>query len=312
MGAGHAHGHHGHGVSGTAAAAHRGRLLAALGIAVTLLVAEVTGAALTGSLALLADAGHVATDAVGLGVALFAVHLANRPTVSPRRTFGLARVEILAALLNCLLLLLVGGYILLEAVRRLRHPEPVAGGLTVAFGALGLALNGVSLALLMRGRRESLNVRGAFLEVLADALGSLAVIVAAGVVVVTGWERADPVASLLIAVLIVPRTVRLAREALDVLLEAAPRGVDVAQVRAHILAVRGVEDLHDLHIWTITSGMPVLSAHVVVSQQVLDTVGHERILHDLQDCLGEHFAVEHCTFQLEPRGHAEHETRLCH
>lgn len=311
MGAGHAH-HAPHGTHATAGAAHRGRLWGALAIAVTLLLAQLTGATLTGSLALLADAGHVATDAIGIGMALFAVHIANRPTTSPRRTFGLARVEILAALLNCLLLFLVGGYILVEAVQRLRHPAPVEGGLTVVFGVLGLALNGLSLALLMRGQRESLNVRGAFLEVLADALGSVAVIVAAVVVVATGWQRADPVASLLIALMIVPRTVKLAREALDVLLEAAPRGVDVAEVRAHILAVRGVADLHDLHVWTITSGMPVLSAHVVVSQEVLDAVGHERILHDLQDCLGEHFAVEHCTFQLEPRGHAEHEARLCH
>ncbi|PJE99545.1 cation transporter [Streptomyces carminius] len=306
MGAGH---HHGGPV--TAGAAHRGRLLAALGIAVVLLVAELVGAALTGSLALLADAGHVATDAVGIGMALLAVRIANRPG-SERRTFGLARAEILAALLNCLLLLGVGGYILLEAVERLRHPAEVPGGTTVLFGVIGLALNGVSLALLMRGQRESLNVRGAFLEVAADALGSLAVIIAALVIVVTGWQRADPLASLLIAVLIVPRTVKLAREALEVLLEAAPRNVDVARVRKHILAVPGVEGLHDLHVWTITSGMPVLSAHVVVDRGTLESGGHDRVLHDLRNCLGRHFDVEHCTFQLEPRGHAEHEGRVCH
>ncbi|MGP4111895.1 cation diffusion facilitator family transporter [Streptomyces sp. 4N509B] len=314
MGAGHGHGH---GAAGgehgrTAAAAYRGRLLGALAIAVALLVAEVIGAAVTGSLALLADAGHVATDVVGIAVALLAIHAASRPG-SERRTFGFARMEILAALLNCLLLLGVGGYILVEAVSRLRDPgEEVPGGQTILFGLLGLALNGVSLALLHRGQRESLNVRGAFLEVLADAVGSLAVVTAAGVIIVTGWQRADAVASLLIALLIVPRTVRLAREALDVLLEAAPRDVRVDEVRRHILALPGVEDLHDLHVWTITSGMPVLSAHVVVDQETLDAVGHERLLHDLQSCLGDHFDVTHCTFQLEPHGHAAHEPRVCH
>jgi len=311
MGAGHNHGGPPPGGRGTAAAAYRGRLRVTLGIALALLLAELVGAALTGSLALLADAGHVATDAIGIGMALLAIRIANRPG-SERRTFGLARAEILAALLNCLLLLGVGGYILVESLERLRHPTEVPGGTTVLFGVIGLALNGLSLALLMRGQRESLNVRGAFLEVAADALGSLAVIVSALVIVVTGWRQADPIASLLIAVLIVPRTVKLAREAIDVLLEAAPRHVDMAEVRAHILGVSGVEDLHDLHVWTITSGMPVLSAHVVVDREVLESAGHDRILHDLRNCLGRHFDVEHCTFQLEPRGHAAYEGGLCH
>lgn len=311
MGAGHNHGGPPPGGPGTAAAAYRGRLRAALVIAIVLLLAESVGAALTGSLALLADAGHVATDVVGVGMALLAIHVANRPG-SERRTFGFARVEILAALLNCVLLLGVGGYILVEALDRLRHPQGVPGGLTVLFGVVGLALNGLSMLLLMKGQRESLNVRGAFLEVAADALGSLAVIVAALVIVVTGWEGADAIASLLIAVLIVPRTVKLAREAIDVLLEAAPRHVDMARVRAHILDVPGVEDVHDLHVWTITSGMPVLSAHVVVDREELESAGHDRILHDLRNCLDRHFDVEHCTFQLEPRGHAAYESGLCH
>ncbi|MTE21734.1 cation diffusion facilitator family transporter [Streptomyces sp. TRM43335] len=311
MGAGHNHGGPRPAGPGTAGAAYRGRLLAALAIAVILLVSQAVGAVLTGSLALLADAGHVAGDVIGVGMALLAIHVANRPG-DERRTFGLARAEILAALLNCLLLLGVGGYILVEAVDRLRHPTEVPGGATVAFGVVGLALNGLSMALLMRGQRESLNVRGAFLEVAADALGSLAVIVAALVIVVTGWERADSIASLLIAVLIVPRTVKLAREALDVLLEAAPRNVDLGEVRAHILGVPGVADLHDLHVWTITSGMPVLSAHVVVDRETLESAGHDRILRDLHRCLGRHFEVEHCTFQLEPHGHAARERGLCH
>ncbi|MFE7122289.1 cation diffusion facilitator family transporter, partial [Streptomyces sp. NPDC057654] len=297
--------------TGTAAAAYRVRLRIALGITVTVLIAELVGSALTGSLALLADAGHMATDAVGVSMALVAIHFANRPA-SPRRTFGYARAEILAALLNCLLLLGVGGFILFEAVGRLVDPAEVPGGMTVVFGLVGMAANLVSLALLVRGQRESLNVRGAFLEVLSDALGSLAVVVAALVIMATGWVRADPVASLVIGLMIVPRTVKLLREALDVLLEAAPKNVDMAAVRSHIVALSGVEGVHDLHVWTITSGMPVLSAHVVVDREILDATGHEKMLHDLQGCLGAHFDVEHCTFQLEPSGHAEHEARLCH
>ncbi|MFF5720791.1 cation diffusion facilitator family transporter [Streptomyces buecherae] len=315
MGAGHQHGHS-HGsppaaATGTAAAAYRGRLRIALGITLSVMVLEILGGLMAGSLALLADAGHMATDAVGLAMALLAIHFANRPP-SPRRTFGYARAEILAALANCLLLLGVGGYILYEAISRFRAPAATEGGLTLVFGAIGLVANMISLSLLLRGQRDSLNVRGAFLEVLADALGSVAVLVSAGVIMATGWQAADPIASLLIAVMIVPRTWKLFQETLNVLLEAAPRDVDMAEVRAHILALPDVEDLHDLHVWTITSGMPVLSAHVVVRQDALDSVGHEKLLHELQGCLGEHFDVEHCTFQLEPSGHAAHEAKLCH
>ncbi|HEY5832869.1 cation diffusion facilitator family transporter [Streptomyces sp.] len=314
MGAGHSHGHsHSHGPqpSGTAGAAYRGRLRIALGITLLVLVTEVAGSAVTGSLALLADAGHMATDAAGLAMALLAIRIAARPP-SERRTFGFARAEILAAVLNAVLLFGVGAFIFHEGVRRLISPHAIEGGATVVFGLVGLAANCVALMVLMRGQAESLNVRGAFLEVMADALGSLAVVVAAGVFLATGWQRADAVASLLIGLMIVPRTWQLLREAVDVLLEAAPKDVDMAQVRRHIEGLNGVEGLHDLHAWTITSGLPVLSAHVVVSQDVLEAVGYEKMLHDLQGCLGTHFDVEHCTFQLEPVGHAAHEARLCH
>ncbi|MEU1055642.1 cation diffusion facilitator family transporter [Streptomyces sp. NPDC005876] len=312
MGAGHDHGHaHGGSAGGTATAAYRGRLRVALGITLTVMVVEIVGGVLADSLALVADAAHMATDALGLGMALLAVHFAGRPATG-RRTFGYARAEILAALANCLLLLGVGGYVLYEAVDRFVTPAGTEGGLTVWFGVIGLVANTVSLGLLMRGQAESLNVRGAFLEVAADALGSVAVIVSALVIVTTGWQAADPIASLVIGLMIVPRTAKLLRETLDVLLEAAPKGVDMAEVRSHILALDGVEDVHDLHAWTITSGMPVLSAHVVVSSEVLNAIGHEKMLHELQGCLGVHFDVEHCTFQLEPGGHAEHEARLCH
>lgn len=313
MGAGHDHGHgHSHAPpTGTAAAAYRGRLRVALSITLTVMVVEIVGGLLADSLALIADAAHMATDALGLGMALFAIHFANRPP-SGNRTFGYARAEILAALANCLLLLGVGGYVLYEAIQRFVTPADTAGGLTIVFGAIGLVANMISLTLLVRGQSESLNVRAAFLEVAADALGSLAVIISALVILTTGWQAADPIASLVIGLMIVPRTVKLLRETLDVLLEAAPRGVDMAEVRAHILDLDGVEDVHDLHAWTITSGMPVLSTHVVVSSDVLSAIGHEKMLHELQECLGDHFDVAHCTFQLEPGGHAEHEAKVCH
>jgi cobalt-zinc-cadmium efflux system protein len=312
MGAGHDHGHaHGAPTSGTAAAAYRGRLRVALSITLTVMVVEIVGGLMADSLALVADAAHMATDAVGLGMALLAIHFANRPP-SGNRTFGYARAEILAALANCLLLLGVGGYVLYEAIHRFVTPADTEGGLTIVFGLIGLVANTISLTLLLRGQEDSLNVRGAFLEVVADALGSVAVIISAVVIMTTGWQAADPIASILISIMIVPRTWKLLHETLDVLLEAAPKNVDMAELRAHIVALPGVEDIHDLHAWTITSGMPVLSAHVVVSSDVLNAIGHEKMLHELQGCLGDHFDVEHCTFQLEPSGHAEHEAKLCH
>lgn len=312
MGAGHDHGHsHGAPVTGTAAAAYRGRLRVALGITITVMVVEVVGGLLADSLALIADAAHMATDALGLGMALLAISFANRPATG-NRTFGYARAEILAALANCLLLLGVGGYVLYEAIQRFVTSADTEGGLTIVFGLIGLVANMISLTLLVRGQKESLNVRGAFLEVAADALGSLAVIIAAVVILTTGWQAADPIASLAIGLMIVPRTLKLLRETLEVLLESAPKDVDMQDVRAHILGLDGVEDVHDLHAWTITSGMPVLSAHVVVRTDVLNAIGNEKMLHELQGCLGDHFDVEHCTFQLEPRGHAEHEAKLCH
>ncbi|MER7998167.1 cation diffusion facilitator family transporter [Streptomyces sp. NPDC095613] len=312
MGAGHSHGHtHGGPPMGTTTAAYRGRLRVALAITLSVMVVEIVGSVAAGSLALFADAAHMATDAVGLGMALLAIHFANRPATA-NRTFGYARAEILAALANCVLLLGVGGFLLYEAVERFVTPSETRGGLALIVAFVGMVANLVSLSLLVRGQKDSLNVRGAYLEVLADTLGSLTVLVSSGIVLLTGWQQADPIAGLLIGLMIVPRTVKLLRETLNVLLEAAPKGVDMGEVRAHMLALPGVADVHDLHAWTITSGLPVLSAHVVVDQDALDTEGHEKMLHDLQGCLGHHFDVEHCTFQLEPRGHAAHEAKLCH
>ncbi|MFJ1747974.1 cation diffusion facilitator family transporter [Streptomyces sp. NPDC088116] len=311
MGAGHNHGHTHGPPAGTATAAHRGRLRIALSITLSVMVVEIIGGIAADSLALIADAAHMATDAVGLGMALLAIHFAARPATE-NRTFGFARAEILAALANCVLLLGVGGFLLYEAIERFIVPPETRSGLTIVFALIGMFANLISLSLLVQGQKDSLNVRGAYLEVLADTLGSLAVLVSAGIILATGWQTADPIAGLLIGLMIVPRTVKLLRETLNVLLESAPKDVDMGEVRAHMLALPGVADVHDLHAWTITSGMPVLSAHVVVDQDALDTVGHEKMLHDLQGCLGHHFDVEHCTFQLEPSGHAEHEAKLCH
>ena len=299
---GHGHGH----TPATAGGAHHGRLVIVLGLTLTVLAAEVVGAVLSGSLALLADAGHMATDAAGLALALAAVSLAQRPARG-RRTFGWQRVEILAAVANGLLLLAVAVYVLVEAIRRIGRPPEIGFGLMLVVASVGLVVNLGSMAVLHRGRDDSLNVRGAYLEVLADALGSVAVIIAAVVIATTGWTPADIVASVVIGCLVVPRAWHLLREAFDVLLEAAPRGVDLGEVRSHILGVDGVLDVHDLHAWTITSGLPVLSAHVVVTDEALAAGHGGRVLDAICSCLGEHFDLEHCTFQLEAAAHAGHE-----
>ena len=301
MGHGHTH------ATVTEGGAQRHRLTVVLVLTLAVMTAEIVGALVSGSLALLADAGHMATDAAGIALALGAVSLAQRPARG-RRTFGWQRVEILAAVANGLLLLGVAGYVLLQAVRRVGHPPEIDSALMLAVAAVGLAVNLVSLGVLHRGRGASLNLRGAYLEVLADAFGSVAVIVAAAVIAATGWTAADVVASAAIGCLVLPRAWHLLREALDVLLEAAPRGVDLDQVRAHMLGVDGVLGVHDLHAWTITSGLPVLSAHVVVTDEALAAGHGGRVLDSLCACLGAHFDMEHCTFQLEAEAHAGHES----
>ena len=300
---GHAHGHH-HGL--TAGAVHRSRLVTVLVITAVVLVAELVGSAVTGSLALLADAGHMFTDVAGILLAVLAITFASRPP-TPQRTFGYYRLEILAAVVNAVLLFGIAVYILVEAWQRWQHPPEVEGGLMLGFALIGLVANLVSLLILRSGAKESLNVRGAYVEVLGDLLGSAAVIVAALVIAVSGWQRADVVASVLVALMILPRTWALLREAVDVLLEATPKNVDLDEVRRHIVETPGVLDAHDLHAWTLTSGMPVLSVHVVVEDAVLDDGHSAQLLDRLAECLAGHFTVEHCTFQLEPRSHADHE-----
>nr|WP_240896588.1 cation diffusion facilitator family transporter [Kineococcus vitellinus] len=281
----------------------------ALAVTAVVLVAEAVGAWLSGSLALLADAGHVLTDVAGLVIALIAASLAARPA-SARRTWGYRRAEVLAATLQAAALLAVGVFVLVEGVRRLLDPPEVASGAMVVFGVVGLVGNVVALLLLLRGDGgRSINVRAAVLEVVNDGLGSVAVIVAAVVIALTGWTRADAVVSLLIGVLIVPRTLGLLRETTSVLLEETPPGLDLEDVRRHLLELPHVQAVHDLHASRITSGLPVLSAHVVLDDSCFSDGHAPEILDQLQACVAEHFpvAVEHATFQLEPQGHGGHE-----
>ena len=301
MGAGHSH--HGHAAG---RAQDRSRLRLVLLVTAVVFAVELVGAWLSSSLALLADAGHLLTDAAAVVVALSASLVATLPA-TPRRTFGYHRAEILAALLNALVLLGVCGYLVWAGVHRLFHPVAVDAGLMLGFAAVGLLANGLSLSLLHRRKDASLNMKGAFLEVLSDTIGSAAAIAAAVVVLLTGFLRADPIASLLIAALILPRTWTLLREALAVLLEAAPHGLDVEAVRRHLAAAEGVVEVHDLHAWTITSGMPAMSAHVTVTDAALAQRGVGRILDELSGCVASHFGIDHATFQLEPQSHRGHE-----
>ncbi len=285
---------------------HRRALLAVLGISTAIAVAEVIGVIITGSLVLLADAAHMAADAAGVGLSLLATWFAGRPATA-KRTFGYARAEILAAMANSLLLLGMAALIFTEAIQRLSAPPGISSGLLIAFGAGALVANTISLLLLRAGQAESLNVRGAFLEVAADTLGAAAVIVTGVIVSVTGATLADPIASMVVGVLILPRTWRLLREAVDILLEASPEGIDLDEIRTHMAGLPGVREVHELHVWTITSGLPVFSAHVVVDPEIIEAGRSAIMLDQLQDCLRGHFDVDHSTFQLEPAGHAEHE-----
>ena len=287
----------------------RRRLLLVLVITGTVLVAEVVGALLSGSLALLADAGHMLTDTAGLLIAYLAATLATRPA-SGRRTWGYQRAEVLAATLQAAILLAVGVYVLVEGVRRLVEPPEVTTSAMVAFGIVGLAGNIAAILVLARSRSSNLNLRAAFLEVVNDALGSVAVLVAAAVIATTGWQRADAVVSILIGLLILPRTVHLLRETTDVLLESAPRGLDLDQVRQHLLGIEHVHAVHDLHASQIASQLPVLTAHVVVDDSCFHDGHAPQMLDQLQSCLASHFpvSIEHSTFQLEPVTHADHET----
>ena len=299
-GSGHAHSHGG-GVAaaGRAGARHRRRLWQVLGLQVTFLVVEVVAAFVTNSLALLSDAGHMLTDVVGLSMALAAIHVADRPEQRADRTFGLYRLEILAALANAVLLFGVGLYVLYEAVLRLREPVEVASGAMLVVALLGGLANLVGFWLLRQGARESLNVKGAYLEVLADLLGSVAVVVAAVVILTTGWEAADPIMAAGIGLFIFPRTYRLAAQAVRVLVQAAPEGLDVEGLTARLAEVDHVVGVHDVHVWTLTSEMDVATVHLVVA----DGSDTHRVLDQARDVLRDDYGIDHATVQVEPDTH---------
>jgi cobalt-zinc-cadmium efflux system protein len=285
---------------------HRGRLAVVLGVTATVLVAEVVGAVLSDSLALLADAGHMLTDVAGLTLAYAAAVLARRPATDAR-TWGYRRAEVVAAAAQAAVLLGVGLFVLVEGVRRLLDPPEVTSSVMLVFGVVGLVGNAVGIAVLASTRGGSLNTRAAFLEVVNDALGSVAVLVAAAVIATTGWLQADALASLLIGALIIPRTVALLVESVDVLLESTPRGLELPRVRERLLGLGHVHDVHDLHATQVATGLPVITAHVVVDDSCfLD--GHlGPLLDEVQRCLSVEFDVEHSTIQFEAAGHGEHE-----
>ncbi|MDQ1128235.1 cation diffusion facilitator family transporter [Microbacterium sp. SORGH_AS_0888] len=286
------------------------RRLLATSLAITSLVfvVQVVGAVLSGSLALLADAAHMLTDAAALVIALVAGAVAARPA-DDRRTFGYQRAEVFGALVNGILLLVLAVWVAVEAVQRLVAPAEteIAGPLMLVVAAVGLLANAVAMWLLSSAQRRSINVRGAYLEVLGDLLGSAAVIVAAIVILTTGWMAADAVASLAIAAMIVPRAIGLLREVFGVLSEATPVGMQVEEIRAHLLDTPGVVAVHDVHVWSLTRGAPVFTAHVIVDEETFASGRAPAMLTELQKCLDAHFDVEHSTFQLEAAGHVEHE-----
>ncbi len=280
----------------SSARANRGRLLIVLGTSGVVFIAELVAGIFTNSLALIADAGHVLTDVAAIGLALFAITFAARPP-SLTRTFGFYRLEILAAVVNAVVLFAVAGYVLLEAWLRFGSAPQILSGPMLVVAAVGLGANLFAAWLLRGAAQESLNMRGAYLEVLGDAAGSVAVIIAAIVIGLTGLTAADAIASALIGLFILPRTWSLLREAVDVLLEATPKGIALEHVRQHIIDAPGVRDAHDIHAWTITSGMNVVSAHVVLAE----SAEPEAVLDSLCRCLSDDFDIEHSTFQLERR-----------
>ncbi len=286
---------------GIRSAGHRRLLTISLCLTATIMLVQVVGAILTGSLALLADAAHMFTDASALVIALIAASVAARPA-DDRRTFGYQRAEVFGALINAVILIVLALWVAFEAVGRLIDPGEVevAGGLMLVVAVVGMLANAVSMWLLSRAQRTSINVRGAYLEVMGDLIGSVMVIVAAIVIVTTGWMPADAIASMMIAVMIVPRAVALLREVFSVLAESAPKGTAVSEIRTHLLDYEGVVGVHDVHVWQLTRGAPVFSAHVSVEPQLLADGRSAQLLSDLQSCLADHFDVEHSTFQIEP------------
>ena len=293
----------------TAAGSHRGHLGVVLGIYGAIIVAELIGARISGSLALLAEAGHMAVDASGILVALIATFLAARKA-SSKRTYGMMRAEIVAVLVNCLLLFGLAAFILLEAIERWVNPPAVAGGPVIAFAVVGLVGASASLMLLRRGAKESLNVKAAFLEVLSDGIGSAAIILSGVLNLAFGWDRGDALAAAAIGLIILPRAFALLKQAVNVIMQGVPEGIDADLVRAQIEATAGVSEVHSLHVWGLTSGVNVMTAHVVLDEEARAYDRQMEVLDALTDLMRQDHGIEHCTFQMEAPGHIEHEGTL--
>jgi cobalt-zinc-cadmium efflux system protein len=299
MSAGHHHGHgHGHGAAHHGEKSRRG-LAITLVLVLVYMVAEVIGGLLSNSLALLADAGHMLSDAAALGLALFASWFSRRPATS-RHTFGYYRAEILAAVVNAASLIAIAFFIFIEAYHRFQTPHDVEGGIMVGVASGGLVVNLAGLWLLHGGRDESLNAKGAWLHVLSDALGSVQAIVAGALIVAFGWTWLDPLASVLIGILVIFSSWALMRESVAVLMESAPGHVDVDEVRNCLMRIPGVQEVHDLHVWTIASGLVALSAHIAAERP------SGAVMHDLQHELEERFGIRHTTIQFDLPGEACH------
>ena len=299
---------HSHNHSHSHSATSRKRLIAALTVTLSILVAELIGAALSNSLALLADAGHMAVDSIGLLTATIAAILMTIPREG-HKTWGYARAEVIAAALQAGMLLILTAFIATKAISNLMYPSQLHSRPMMLFGAIGLLANLISLAILAGGRKDNLNMRAAFLEVATDALGSVAVIVAAGLAMVTGWDSWDAIASLIIVAMMAPRAFILLRNALRILMETAPEELDLDEVRKHIMEVDHVEDVHDLHVTTIGTGIVALTAHVTVEDSCFYDGHSIGILHEIQDCVASHFpiSISHSTIQIDTAAHRDNE-----
>ena len=293
----HSHEGHSHELDASSAGRNRRALGVVLGLTTVFLVVEVVGGLITGSLALLADAAHMASDSASLALALFAFWLSGKPP-TPNRSFGYKRAEILAALANGVTLVAVSIWIFVEAYRRIAEPPEILGGWMLAVAVAGLVVNLVGALVLFRSGGESLNLQGALRHVLADALGSAGAIAAAGIILLTGWRYADPLISALIGLLVLGSSWKLLRDSVNILLEQTPRGINANEVGKKMAGTEGVREVHDLHIWTITSGFPALSAHVLVGY---DEDCHAR-RYELEELLAREYGIEHTTLQVDHAG----------
>jgi len=284
-------------------------VLVALGLIGVFLIGEVIAAILGHSLALFADAGHMLTDVAALALSAWAIRLARRPAAG-RWTFGLQRAEILSAAASGVALFAISLLITVGAIQRLVHPHHVRGNLVLIVAIVGALINVVATSVLSRANRQSLNVRGAYVHIVTDLYAFVGTAIAGLIIVITGWNRADSIASLVVVVLMSYAAWGLLRDAGRILLQAAPENLVIADIRAHLSGVEHVLDVHDLHVWTVTSGSHTVSAHVIVEDRCFDTGHAPQILDALQRCLVEHFDVEHATFQLEPSSHLNHEGKL--